>query len=71
MSIKCRKVGQNYLQLCDSKRDNYNEVDVKDQSVLEILKNVKGVFPIITKDPNAGEVKIKAVQPLKKVEVTE
>ena len=79
MSIKCRKVGQTYLQLCDSKRDNYNETDVKDKKVLEILKGVKGVFPVgVTKDPKAGEVKIKAVKtpvkeikPLKKAEATE
>lgn len=63
MSIKCRKVGQNYLQLCDSKRDNYNENDVKDKNVLEILKGVKGVFPI--------EITPKEVKPLKKVEVKE
>lgn len=44
MSIKCRKVGQNYIQLCESKRDNYNEVDVKDKAVLEILKGITGVF---------------------------
>lgn len=44
MSIKCRKVGQNYIQLCESKRDKYNEVDVKDKAVLEILKGVTGVF---------------------------
>ena len=41
MSIKCRKVGQTYLQLCDSKRDNYKIEDVKDVDVLNILKNVK------------------------------
>lgn len=44
MSIKCRKVGQTYLQLCDSKRDNYEEKDVKDTQILNILKNIKGVF---------------------------
>lgn len=60
MSIKCRKVGQNYLQLCDSKRDNYNEIDVKDKNVLEILKTITGVFPI------KKNVEVKA--PLKKVE---
>lgn len=71
MSIKCRKVGQNYLQLCDSKRDNYNETDVKDKNVLEILKTITGVFPV-KKDSKVGEVKLNAVkQPLKKVEVTE
>lgn len=58
MSIKCRKVGQKYLQLCDSKRDNYNETDVKDKNVLEILKGVTGVF-----NPASN-----GVQPLKKME---
>lgn len=57
MSIKCRKVGQTYLQLCDSKRDNYNEADVKDKAVLEILKNVKGVFPVSTQVTPAKVVK--------------
>lgn len=46
MSIKCRKVGSKYIQLCDSKRDNYVETDVKDQDVLKILKNITGVFTI-------------------------
>lgn len=72
MSIKCRKVGQTYLQLCDSKRDNYKVEDVKDNNVFQILKNVKGVFDIkdqkLTPDTKAGTVEIK---PLKKVEVTE
>lgn len=72
MSIKCRKVGQKYLQLCDSKRDNYIESDVKDKAVLEILKGITGVFapksPTITKDPKAGEINIKAVKtPVKEI----
>ena len=59
--------------LLNKKLDNYNEADVKDKAVLEILKGVKGVFPVVAKDPNAGTVKIpkvepKAVKPLKKVE---
>lgn len=71
MSIKCRKVGQKYLQLCDSKRDHYILTDVKDQNVLKILMGITGVFEI-AKDPNAGTVEIKAVKkPLKKVEVKE
>ena len=69
MSIKCRKVGQKYLQLCDSKRDNYNEADVKDKHVLEILKGITGVFPQST--VMSGQNTPKTVQPLKKVEVTE
>lgn len=44
MSIKCRKVGQNFLQLCDAKRDNYIETDVKDKDVLKILTGVTNVF---------------------------
>ncbi len=44
LSIKCRKLGTNYLQLCDNKRDMYIEDDVKDKQVLEILKGIKGVF---------------------------
>ncbi len=60
MSIKCRKVGQNYIQLCDSKRDNYIEADVKDKNVLEILKGINGVFNIQAKTE---------AKPLKKIEV--
>ena len=70
MSIKCRKVGSTYLQLCESKRDNYNEADVKDKAVLEILKNVKGVFPVATSPVKSGQSPVKPV-PLKKVEATE
>ena len=63
MSIKCRKVGKTYLQLCDSKRDNYNEKDIKDKNVLKILKEIKGVFPVETKT----KAEMKPVK-LKKVE---
>ena len=74
MSIKCRKVGQKYLQLCVDKRDNYKSEDVKNKDIYNILKNVTGVFDpkdqAFVKDPKAGEVKIQAVRkPLKKVEV--
>lgn len=44
LSIKCRKVGTNYLRLCDAKRDNYNEEDIKDKQILEIMKSITGVF---------------------------
>ena len=46
------------------------EEDVKDKAVLEILKGIKGVFPPVKKDIQAGAVAIKTV-PLKKTEVTE
>ncbi len=61
MSIKCRKVGKNYLELCDSKRDNYIESDVKDKNVLQILKGITGVFQTETKE-------LKKVNTLKKLE---
>lgn len=74
MSIKCRKVGQTYLQLCDSKRDNYVETDIKDKKILEILKGVKGVFPTSTPIKSSAKKTekstLKAV-PLKKAEATE
>lgn len=60
MSIKCRKVGNNYIQLCVDKREHYTEADIKDKAVLNVLKNIKGVF--------ANESTIK---PLKKIETKE
>lgn len=68
MSIKCRKVGQTYLQLCDSKRDNYVEADVKDKEVLAILKNIKGVFSTPVAPAKSGNESGKtASRPLKTV----
>jgi len=69
LSIKCRKVGSNYLQLCVDKRDNYVEADVKDKGTLEILKTIKGVFA--TKEVSTGgstPVAAKKLTPIKKVE---
>ena len=76
MSIKCRKVGQTYLQICDSKRDNYVEADVKDKDVLTILKGVKGVFPVQSPATSGQktETKVKSTLktvPLKKTEAKE
>lgn len=74
LSIKCRKVGSTYTQMCVAKRDMYVEADVKDKGTLEILKDINGVFlKEITKDPTAGSVAIKKIDvkkiaPLKKVE---
>ena len=62
MSIKCRKLGSNYIQICESKRDNYIESDVKDTNVLEILKNIKGVFA------TASNVEAVKIMPIKKEE---
>ncbi len=58
VSIKCRKVGKSYLQLCDNKRDVYVESDVKDKDVLKILKGITGIF--------ASENKTVKLEPVKK-----
>ena len=67
MSIKCRKVGNKYIQLCDSKRDNYTVEDVKDKNVLEILKGITGVFPVSTPAPAVQKVEEPTRTPLKRV----
>lgn len=67
VSIKCRKVGQKYLQLCDAKRDNYTIEDVKDKAVLEILKGVTGVFPVGTTPTATPTATAKPIKTLKKV----
>ncbi len=68
VSIKCRKIGQNYLQICDNKRDNYTETDIKDKDILEILKNVKGIF---TTAPAKAPTTAPAIKTIKKAEGTE
>ena len=68
ISIKCRKIGQKYLQLCTDERDKYVEADVKDKDVLNILKGVTGVFaPAQPASEKPATAPLKAV-PLKKAE---
>ncbi len=62
LSIKCRKVGSTYLQLCDNKRDQYEEKDIENKEILKILKNVKGVFK------NENTIDIKKITPIKNKE---
>lgn len=71
MSIKCRKVGQKYIQLCDSKRDNYTIEDVKDKAVLEILKDITGVFAPNSQVSGQVSGQVKPIKTLKKVEIAE
>lgn len=57
MSIKCRKLGNNYSQLVISKRDHYTPEDFKDKEVLEVIKDAIGLFPVsgkITPKPKTG-----------------
>lgn len=44
VSIKCRKIGNNYSQLVMAKRDNYTVDDFKDKAVLEVIKDAVGLF---------------------------
>ena len=38
INIRCRKVGNNFLQLCESKREKYKETDIKDKQIYKNLK---------------------------------
>ncbi len=42
--IKCQKIGKNYFQFCNEKRDLYKREDFKNQKILDVLKNVKQLF---------------------------
>lgn len=44
VNIKCRKVGNNFLQICESKRERYKDTDIKDKKILNILKNITNVI---------------------------
>lgn len=58
MSIKCRKVGQTYLQLCESKRDHYIKEDIKNKDVLKILEGIKNVFSAEVKKPVLKKIEV-------------
>ena len=42
--IKCQKVGNNYIQRCNEKRDYYKRSDIKDPMLLNAIKDVKNLF---------------------------
>lgn len=65
--IKCQKVGKNYLQLCNEKRDLYHRSDIKDERLYETLSNVKGLFE--DSKPTIQNVEPKKVIPGKKPEI--
>lgn len=44
VSIKSRKLGSTYLQMAVNKRDTYHIEDFKKSPLIDILKNVKGMF---------------------------
>ena len=65
--IKCQKVGKNYLQLCNEKRDLYHRSDIKDERLYETLSNVKSLFE--DSKPTIQNVEPKKVIPGKKPEI--
>lgn len=42
--IRCQKIGKNYLQFCNERRDTYKREDIKDATLLTTLSNVKQLF---------------------------
>lgn len=65
--IKCQKVGKNYLQLCNEKRDVYHRDDIKDDELSVALSNVKQLFE--DNKPTIQNVEPKKVIPGKKPEI--
>ena len=65
--IKCQKVGKNYLQLCNEKRDLYHRSDIKDEKLYNTLSNVKSLFE--DSKPTIQNVEPKKVIPGKKPEI--
>jgi len=44
LSIRCKKIGENYIRQCDRKRHHYKPEDIQDKRVTEILNNVKNLI---------------------------
>ena len=65
--IRCQKVGKNYLQLCNEKRDLYHRSDIKDDKLYNTLSNVKSLFE--DNKPTIQNVEPKKVIPGKKPEI--
>ena len=65
--IRCQKVGKNYLQLCNEKRDLYHRSDIKDEKLYNTLSNVKSLFE--DSKPTIQNVEPKKVIPGKKPEI--
>jgi len=44
LSIRTRKMGNNFIRLCDGKRENYKESDIQNKTLLNVLKNITGAL---------------------------
>lgn len=63
LSIKCRKLGSNYMRMAVDKRDQYHEADIKAGHVLEIMKTVKGAITEVEDAPAPKKMVKKTVKP--------
>lgn len=44
VAIRCRKVGENYIKQCDRKRQQYKTEDIRDERILNVLKDVENLI---------------------------
>lgn len=44
VSIRCRKVGEKYLSICDRKRHNYTPNDIADTRLIDLFKIIKNLM---------------------------
>ena len=65
MTIKCTKIGNNYIRQVTARREIYTEDLIKDEVTLEILKTINGVFvaPKTLQQPEVNKAKEKASIP--------
>jgi hypothetical protein len=44
VAIRCKKIGEKYIQQCDRKRQQYVATDIQDERILSILSNVQNLI---------------------------
>lgn len=44
VAIRCRKLGEKHIQVCDRKRQNYVDGDIQDGRILKVLANVQNLI---------------------------
>jgi hypothetical protein len=44
VAIRCRKLGEKHIQVCDRKRQNYIESDLQDDRILKVLSSVQNLI---------------------------
>lgn len=44
VAIRCRKLVEKYIQVCDRKRQNYSDPDIQDGRILKVLSSVQNLI---------------------------